>query len=212
MTKELNVNEVVERARRAQESRLSVIKGLAEAQQNVTNVRAEAAERIAKIEQETSALIAAAEREHVSEFQGAQRAGWSADELKAWVSQNQIKRHEHAGAPPVNLPRRQFNEPQMQLHVSQQRYTPGNLPLPPDHLWTAKDIPPVFSRPHVDSGTQTTNRTQDRTLRFHGSLTTGERDMCTVSGTRLTRHLKNPSAGQQSKTAAPPNGVLVPTI
>ncbi len=83
MTKELNVNEVVERARRAQESRLSVIKGLAEAQQNVTNVRAEAAERIAKIEQETSALIAAAEREHVSEFQGAQRAGWSADELKS---------------------------------------------------------------------------------------------------------------------------------
>ena len=83
MTKELNVNEVVERARRAQESRLAVIKGLAEAQQNVTKVRADAAEQIAKIEQETSALIAAAEREHVSEFQGAQRAGWSADELKS---------------------------------------------------------------------------------------------------------------------------------
>ncbi|KLI90703.1 hypothetical protein AA310_00105 [Arthrobacter sp. YC-RL1] len=82
MTKELNVNEVVERARRAQESRLAVIKGLAEAQQNVANVRADAAERIAKIEQETNALIAAAEREHVSEFQGAQRAGWSTDELK----------------------------------------------------------------------------------------------------------------------------------
>ena len=83
MTKELNVNEIVERARQAQENRLAVIQGLAEAQQNVTDVRAEAAAKIAKAEQEANALIADAERQHVTEFAGAQRAGWSADELKS---------------------------------------------------------------------------------------------------------------------------------
>lgn len=83
MTKELNVNEIVERARQSQENRLAVIQGLAEAQQNVTDVRAEAAVKIAKAEQEANALIAAAERQHVTEFAGAQRAGWSADELKS---------------------------------------------------------------------------------------------------------------------------------
>lgn len=83
MTKELNVNEVVERARRAQENRLAVIQGLAEAQQNVANVRADAADRIAKIEAEANALVADAERHHASEYQGAQRVGWSPDELKS---------------------------------------------------------------------------------------------------------------------------------
>lgn len=83
MTKELNVNEIVERARQAQENRLAVIKGLAEAQQNVTDVRAQAAARIATVEQEANAQIADAERLHVTEFAGAERAGWSADELKS---------------------------------------------------------------------------------------------------------------------------------
>lgn len=83
MTKELNVNEILDRARKAQENRLAVIQGLAEAQQNVVHVRAEAAARIAKVELETSALIAEAERHHVSEFNGAQRAGWAVDELKS---------------------------------------------------------------------------------------------------------------------------------
>ena len=82
MAKTLNPDEVVERARRAQEDRLTVVRGLAEAEQNVTETRKLAAERVAEAEREAKSLVADAERAHVREYQAATRAGWSADELK----------------------------------------------------------------------------------------------------------------------------------
>ena len=83
MAKELNVEDVIERARQAQENRLTAIRGLAEAQQHVTDVREEAARKVTEIERETTRLIAEAERTHVREYTSAQRVGWSPEELKS---------------------------------------------------------------------------------------------------------------------------------
>jgi hypothetical protein len=82
MAKELSVEEAIERAQRIQEERIGTIRGLAEARQNLADVRESAARRLAEVERETADLIAAAEREDVKQYGAAQAAGWSTEELR----------------------------------------------------------------------------------------------------------------------------------
>lgn len=82
MAKELSVEEAIARARRVQDDRIESIRGLAEARQNVTDIREQAAQRVAEVQRETADLVAVAEREDVARYSAAQAAGWSVDELR----------------------------------------------------------------------------------------------------------------------------------
>jgi predicted phage gp36 major capsid-like protein len=82
MAKEPSVEEAIEIANRIQADRITAIRGLAEARQNLADVREAAARRLAEVERENAEQIAAAEREDVKQYSAAQTAGWSADELR----------------------------------------------------------------------------------------------------------------------------------
>ena len=82
MARELSVEEAVQRAQQLQEDRIGAIRGLAEARQNLADVREDAARRLADVQRETADQIAAAEREDVKQYGAAQAVGWSADELR----------------------------------------------------------------------------------------------------------------------------------
>lgn len=82
MAKTLSVEEAEARANQLQKERLSAIRGLAEARQNVVDVRAEADRRRADLERELSASISAAERDDVMKYNAAQSAGWTDTELR----------------------------------------------------------------------------------------------------------------------------------
>lgn len=82
MARELSVEEAVQRAQQLQEDRIGAIRGLAEARQNLADVREDAARRLADVQRETAEQIAAAEREDVKQYGAAQAVGWSADELR----------------------------------------------------------------------------------------------------------------------------------
>lgn len=82
MPRELTVEEAVERARRAQEDRITAIRALAEARQSLADVREETARRVADVQRQAAEQVAAAEREDVKQYSAALAAGWSADELR----------------------------------------------------------------------------------------------------------------------------------
>ena len=82
MAKNIDITDVLDRARRAQEARLAVIESLAQAQHSVSVAQEERAERIATVERETTEIIKEAERAHVTEYTAAKRAGWTPEELK----------------------------------------------------------------------------------------------------------------------------------
>lgn len=82
MAKELSVEEAIERAQRIQEGRIGTIRGLAEARQNLADVRESVVTRLAEVERETAEQVAAAEREDVKQYGAAQAAGWSVEELR----------------------------------------------------------------------------------------------------------------------------------
>lgn len=82
MAKTLSVEEAEARANQLQQERLSAIRGLAEARQNVADVRANADRRRAELERELAALVSDAEREDVQRYNAALSAGWTAVELR----------------------------------------------------------------------------------------------------------------------------------
>ena len=82
MAHEPTIDEALERARRVQEDRITAIRTLAEARQNLTDTRDEAARRIAEVQRETAQTIAAAEREDVRHYNAALTAGWTTADLR----------------------------------------------------------------------------------------------------------------------------------
>lgn len=82
MAKELSIEEVVERARRAQEDRLNAIRTLAEARQGVTDVREETNRELAELQARIAQRVGDAEREDVKAYNAALSAGWSPEELR----------------------------------------------------------------------------------------------------------------------------------
>lgn len=82
MGRELTVEEAIERAKRAQESRIEAIRSLAEARQSIVNVREQAARELAELKAKVSERIADAERHDLKAYNAAQTAGWSNDELR----------------------------------------------------------------------------------------------------------------------------------
>lgn len=82
MAKALSVEEAEARANQLQQERLSAIRGLAEARQNVVHVRADADRRRADLERELSASISDAERDDVVKYNAALSAGWTDAELR----------------------------------------------------------------------------------------------------------------------------------
>lgn len=82
MAKEPTVEEAIEIANRIQADRITAIRGVGEARQNLADVRESAARRLAEVKRENAEQIAAAEREDVRQYSAAQAAGWSADELR----------------------------------------------------------------------------------------------------------------------------------
>lgn len=82
MAKEPSVEEAIEIANRIQADRITAIRGVGEARQNLADVREAAARRLAEVERENADQIAAAEREDVKRYSAAQAAGWSTDELR----------------------------------------------------------------------------------------------------------------------------------
>lgn len=82
MAKEPSIEEAVERARRAQEDRISAIRLVGEARQNLADVREETARELAELQAQIAKRIADAEREDVKAFNAAMTAGWSVEELR----------------------------------------------------------------------------------------------------------------------------------
>lgn len=82
MAKPLSVEEAEARANQLQQERLSAIRGLAEARQNVVDVRADADRRRADLERELATLLSDAEREDVQRYNAALSAGWTDTELR----------------------------------------------------------------------------------------------------------------------------------
>src|SRR5690606_13359952 len=82
MAKTLSVDEALERAQRAQEARMGAIRAVAEARQNVTDVREETDRELAEFQRRIAERVATAEREDVRAFNAALSAGWIVDELR----------------------------------------------------------------------------------------------------------------------------------
>jgi len=82
MAKTLSVEEAEARANQLQQERLSAIRGLAEARQNVVDVRADADRRRADLERELATLVSDAERADVQRYNAALSAGWTDVELR----------------------------------------------------------------------------------------------------------------------------------
>lgn len=112
MAKTLSVEEAEARANQLQQERLSAIRGLAEARQNVVDVRADADRRRADLERELAAQINDAEREDVQRYSAALSAGWTDVELRKIgfdepdKKQRTRKRAARKPAPPQTTPAR----------------------------------------------------------------------------------------------------------
>lgn len=82
MAKTPTPEEAIERAQRAQESRIESVRVLAVARQDVSDAREEADRQRAELEARLAQQISEAERADVAAYNAATGAGWSADELR----------------------------------------------------------------------------------------------------------------------------------
>lgn len=82
MTRIPSPDEVVERARRANDERIESVRALAHSRQAVADAAAEGSERVAAVQREVAESIAAAEARDVAAFDAALSAGWTAPELR----------------------------------------------------------------------------------------------------------------------------------
>ncbi|MGW9114513.1 hypothetical protein [Microbacterium sp. NPDC055683] len=82
MAKTPTPEEAIERARRAQDARIDAVRVLAEARQNVDDVRTDTERERAELEARIAQRVGDAERDDVRAYNAALAAGWSADELR----------------------------------------------------------------------------------------------------------------------------------
>lgn len=82
MANEPSIEEAVERARRAQEDRITAIRTVAEKRQGLADVREETARELAELQARIAQRVRDAEHEDVRAYNAALTAGWTAAELK----------------------------------------------------------------------------------------------------------------------------------
>lgn len=82
MANGVSIEELLERARRTQENRISAIRILAEARQHVADVREETARELAELQARIAQRVDDAERADVKAYNAAATAGWSREELR----------------------------------------------------------------------------------------------------------------------------------
>ncbi|WP_344298086.1 hypothetical protein [Agromyces neolithicus] len=82
MAKTLSKDELVERARAFEADRINAIHVLADAHQNITNVREAAERELAEVARQTAARVADAEGDEVRAYSAAIAAGWTPDALR----------------------------------------------------------------------------------------------------------------------------------
>lgn len=82
MSNTLSVEKAVERARRLQDDRITAVRDVATARQNVINVRAETDRELADLQAKIAERISTAEREDAQTYRAALKAGWTEKELR----------------------------------------------------------------------------------------------------------------------------------
>ena len=82
MSKEPSIEEAIERAKRAQEDRINAIRVVAEARQNLADVREITERELAELQAKITERVREAERADVKAYNAALSAGWSVDELR----------------------------------------------------------------------------------------------------------------------------------
>ncbi len=82
MANELNMDEIMERAARAQEGRLAAIQGVVEARQALTDEHTSTDKELAELQESIAKRLAAAEQNDLRAYSASISAGWTPDELK----------------------------------------------------------------------------------------------------------------------------------
>ncbi|MFC0456221.1 hypothetical protein ACFFGR_06595 [Arthrobacter liuii] len=135
MAKELSIEEAVERARRAQEDRITAIRAVAQARQKLADVREATAHELAELQAKIAGRVGEAEREDVRAYNAAVTAGWSPDELrKIGFSEPDKKARARRRAARKTTP------------TSENRPTPATTPGTPAHVPHPDDLPGVESQ------------------------------------------------------------------
>ncbi len=101
MTKIPTPDEAVARAEEVQRDRMSTIRRVASARQNLTDARSDAERRRADLERELSAQLAAAEAEDLRAYTAATSVGWSVAELRQIGFTEPAKRARRRRAKPL---------------------------------------------------------------------------------------------------------------
>ncbi len=82
MANQLNVEEIMERAKRAQEARLTAIQRVVEARQALVDERSTTDKELAKVQESNAKRLATAEQNDERAYSASISAGWTPDELK----------------------------------------------------------------------------------------------------------------------------------
>ena len=82
MSKDVSIEEAVERAKRAEQDRIEAIRQLTTARQSITDVREETARELAELQAHHAELLRDAEAADVRAYSAAVKAGWSAEALR----------------------------------------------------------------------------------------------------------------------------------
>lgn len=82
MATQLSPEEAIERARRIQDDRLNSVRVVAEARQQLVDVRDETERELVELQARIADRVGAAEREDIRAYNAAIAAGWSAEELR----------------------------------------------------------------------------------------------------------------------------------
>lgn len=82
MSAEIKIEDVMERARLAQDHRMSAIRAVAEARQGLLDVQAQTDQELNELRAKINQRVATAEREDVRAYNASLHAGWTAEELK----------------------------------------------------------------------------------------------------------------------------------
>jgi len=82
MANALNMDEIMERAKRAQEGRLAAIQRVVEARQALTDERTATDKELAELQESVAQRLTAAEQNDLRAYSASLSAGWTAEELK----------------------------------------------------------------------------------------------------------------------------------
>lgn len=82
MATQLTPDEAIERAKRLQDERLNAVRAVAEARQQLVDVREETDRELSELQARIAQRVGDAERDDVRAYSAAIAAGWSAEELR----------------------------------------------------------------------------------------------------------------------------------